>query len=109
MLCLYHSDLDDQNLTSSPSQSSSTRQSSIEPSQLGSSQPSPCGGKEPSQGLPLKRKQKQDKASDSEVDNLVIQNLKALDEPAIPEDEEELFGRQVQGRRHHFSNGGANY
>ena len=89
MLCLFHSDLDDHHLNSSPSQTSS-RQSSIEPSQVSISQPL-----SPLQGFPLKRKRKDNRASEQEVDNLLFKNLMALEEPSMQDDEEELFGRQV--------------
>jgi len=93
--------VDDHRQPFSPSQTSS-RTSSIEPCSQMSSQassdnsqaPSNKSSKESFKGLPLKRKRKDERVNDQDIDKLLVKNLKALDEP-IQEDEEEVFGWQV--------------
>lgn len=51
---------------------------------------------EPLQGLfPFKRKRKVNRASEQELDNLLIKSLKGLEEPSMQVDKEGLFGQQV--------------
>lgn len=101
-LCLHHSDVDDIDLVSgsssqispqilSPSHTSSqtsSRQSSVEPLKL----PSSNRNKQLSHSFSAKRKRAE---GNEDVDSLLIKSLQALDEPQKEDDEEDLFGRQV--------------